>query len=302
MPSPREHAKTRAAKSSHRESSSGDKPHGDDPLDPAYPQTTPPDPVYPGQTRAPLRSPLDQIATPSTWSRLAHPLERTLATFWQCLALRPGARPTQWVAIHYGRIALNAHACERLRARAAGRAPDPGLVEPASGWLARGSDTAESLRARLRRGALEKRLARAEKERGPLLERALAIELGDLDAGELARGPIDERAWTEILLPWLARGLFGGVDSESDSLLRSAISLEQRCGAELGGRLAGRRTLAAPAHVAYLTIEERIRAVHDGAAQWAELASLRLERVEQFARLDLPLEFWGRPRPEAEKP
>ena len=33
----------------------------DAPLDSAYPIVTPPDPVYPGQTRAPLATPLDEI-------------------------------------------------------------------------------------------------------------------------------------------------------------------------------------------------------------------------------------------------
>jgi len=41
--------------------------------------------------------------------------------------------------------------------------------------------------------------------------------------------------------------------------------------------------------------------VLDGASHWSELALSRQERVEQFAKLDLPREFWGRPRPDAEK-
>src|SRR5262245_63119922 len=83
----------------------------DAPLDPAYPVAMPPDPVYPGQTRAPLANPLDEIATPAIWSRLALPLERALVTLWEALGLRAG-QPSQWVAIHYGRIALNAHGWE----------------------------------------------------------------------------------------------------------------------------------------------------------------------------------------------
>src|SRR5574338_75006 len=103
----------------------------DAPLDSAYPLVTPPDPVYPGQTRAPLATPLDEIATPSIWSVLALPLARTLGELWSALGLFARARPTTWVAIHYGRIALNAHAWERLRARARAAEPDPALVEPA---------------------------------------------------------------------------------------------------------------------------------------------------------------------------
>ena len=61
------------------------------------------------------------------------------------------------------------------------------------------------------------------------------------------------------------------------------------------------RLYRAPAQVAYLSVEERIRAVLDGAHHWAELAALRQERVEQFTKVDVPLVFWGRPRVEAEK-
>ena len=49
----------------------------DAPLDSAYPLVTTPDPVYPGQTRAPLASPLDEIATPSIWSVLGRPYGAT---------------------------------------------------------------------------------------------------------------------------------------------------------------------------------------------------------------------------------
>ena len=90
-------------------------------------------------------------------------------------------------------------------------------------------------------------------------------------------------------------------DAEPDACLRAAVGLEQRCNAELGARLASRRTLATPGQVAYLTIEERIRAVLDGSSEWTELASIRQERVEQFTKFDVPMVFWGRPRPDTEK-
>ncbi|MFI5317110.1 MAG: hypothetical protein ACHQ6T_15520 [Myxococcota bacterium] len=274
----------------------------DAPLDPAYPVVTPPDPVFPGQTRAPLAHPLDEVATPAIWSRLALPLERALQVLWETLALRDGARPTGWVAIHYGRIALNGHAWERLRARACGETPDPGLVEPAQGIGARISDRIEVARAGLGRRRLASRIERAEAARVALLRRLAEIEPAELDAGELARGPLDERSWTEILVPGLGRRLREAGDGQADTGLRAALALEQRCSSELGLRLAARRTLASPGLVAYLTIPERIRAVLEGASHWSELASLRQERVEQFAKLDLPREFWGRPRPEPEKP
>jgi hypothetical protein len=269
--------------------------------DPAYPQTTPPDAAYPGQTREPLGHPLDEIATPSMWSRLEGPLARALDTCWRELGLPERAAPRPWVALHYGRIALNAHGWERMRARLAGEAPDPNLVEPAHGFFARLGERVEALRARLSRSRLERRIERAAERRERALERLGTLDPADLDPGELARGPIDENTWTEILLPWLGDRLAALVATESDACLRMAVGLEQRCNLELGVRLATRRTLGAPAQVAYLTVEERIRAVLDGASHWVELAALRQERVEQFTKVDVPLVFWGRPRIETEK-
>ena len=269
--------------------------------DPAYPSSTPPDATYPGQTREPLCAPLDEIATPSIWSRLAQPLERTLVEVWETLSLQARARPTRWVAIHYGRIALNAHAWERMRARIAGEEPDPNLVEPAHGFASSLSDRIEALRARLRVRRLDRRLDLAAERRERALDRLSELDPGDLDAGELARGPLDERTWTEILLPYVGERLYPEGEAEPDGVLQAAVALEQRCNEELGLRLAARRTLATPALVAYLTVDERIRAVLDGSREWTELASVRLERVEQWAKLDVPRVFWGRPRLDTER-
>ncbi|HXZ85146.1 MAG TPA: hypothetical protein VEI82_06625 [Myxococcota bacterium] len=273
----------------------------DGPPDPAYPVVTPPDPVYPGQTRAPLARPLDEIATPAIWSRLAPPLERVLAQLWDELGLAPSARPTRWVAIHYGRIALNAHVWERVRARLLGETPDPGLVEPAQAIGARLADALERARARLRRGRLARRIEAAERARTPFLRRLAEIDPGELDAGELARGPLDLRAWSEVLLAGLGRRLSEPDQDEADPGLRGALAFEQRCTAELGQRLAVRGVLAAPGLAAYLTVAERIRAVLEGASHWSEIAAARQERVEQFAKLLLPRDFFGRPRPDPEK-
>jgi len=269
--------------------------------DPAYPQSTPPDVSFPGQTREPLGHPLDEIATPSMWSRLEGPIERALETCWRELGLPERSRPRPWVTLHYGRIAVNAHGWERMRARLAGEIPDPNLVEAAQGLFATWTERVEALRARLSRRKLERRIERAAQRRERALDRLGSLDAADLDPGELARGPIDENTWTEILLPWIGDRLAALVATESDACLRAAIALEQRCNVELGLRLATRRTLGAPAQVAYLTVEERIRAVHDGASHWAELAALRQERVEQFTKVDVPLVFWGRPRVETEK-
>src|SRR5262249_37288674 len=238
---------------------------------------------------------------PSIWSVLAVPLARALEELWSALGLFARAQPTTWVAIHYGRIALNAHAWERLRARARAAEPDPGLVEPAQGLPARLADRVGACGARLRGGALAKRIEGAETAREALLQRARDLDPDACDAGELARGPLDELAWTEILLPGLGHRLGSSSDASADPCVQAAGAIEQSFGHELGGRLGTPRTLAAPSPVAYLAVPRRVPAVLDGASHWNELALARHERVEQFAKLDVPSNFWGRPRPEAEK-
>lgn len=271
------------------------------PPDPAYPTTTPPDAVYPGQTREPLSAPLDEIATPSMWSRLEGPLERAQLEIWESLRLLERAKPRRWVSIHYGRIALNANAWERMRARALSEAPDPSLVEPPDSWLERLPEAWEELRARLNQRRLIRRLDEAERRREASVRRAAAMEFGEMDSGELARGPLDEHAWTEILLPWLGRRMLGEPEDEPSPILRAGVALEQRCGVELGRRLCTRSILQSPADVAFLTVEERIRAVNEPSGFWADIVKARQERVDQFVRFDLPLIFWGRPRVDAEK-
>ena len=181
-------------------------------------------------------SPLDEIATPSIWSVLAHPLERAQLELWQALGLSARARPTTWVAIHYGRIALNAHAWERLRARASGSEPDPGLVEPAQALGARLSDRLEAVRARLRaRRARAPDRARGEDAR-ELRAPASDLDPTELDAGELARGPLDERAWTEILLPGLGHRLITSGNTEPDAMPSGPRSRSSRASATSSAR------------------------------------------------------------------
>ena len=137
----------------------------DFPQDPAYPASTPPDPVYPGQTREPLGPPLGGVTLPATWSRLNRPLERALRELWVGLGLGERSRPEQPVALHYGRIALNAHTWERLRARLSQSSVDPALAGPPARGLPGLLERLDGLRARFRTPRLRRRLDRAKDAR-----------------------------------------------------------------------------------------------------------------------------------------
>ena len=171
-------------------------------VDPAYPASTPADPVYPCQTREPLSTPLNGVATPSIASRLVRPMERSLGRLWDGLGLLARNRPERTVALHYGRIALNAHAWERLRANLTGEPPDPALVGPPDTGLQQIPELWEALRVRTRRSSVLARLQRAEDTGEELLAEAVETEWRDLPTAELSRGLLDERAWCEILLPY----------------------------------------------------------------------------------------------------
>jgi hypothetical protein len=271
---------------SRREAGSGE-------TDPAYPEVSLVDALYPAQTRAALPPPLDGVATPAMWARLAEPLRRTLAGFWRELGLREAGQPSLWVTIHFGRIALNAHGLERLRALLAEREPDPALVVPATG-LARAAEAWERWRAWRRVAALRERVRRAGAWASAELERLGRREASELDAAVLARGPLDDARWADVLAPPLLAAL--EAEPQADPCLDAALAFEQRWATVLGQRLVAAGTLPAPSAIAYLTVEERLRAVHGADAAWSDLAGLRAERVKRFAALDLPLEFWGRPR------
>jgi hypothetical protein len=271
------------------------------PQDPAYPTTTPPDPIYPCQTRAPLGAPFDGVILPALWSRIAHPLERCLTRLHDGLGLLPRVGPAHPVALHYGRIAVNAHAWERLRAGAIGEAADPTLVGPAARGWQRLLDSRERLRVRFSSRQLQTRLERSFTGCETLLQRAADREPGDLDAAELARGALGGHAWTELLLPLLGLPLFGGDPEQWRTIARQALLLEDRFALELGRRLADNRMLDHADDVAYLTIEERVRAALESSPFWSKLAARRQQRVEQFVSLDVPLVFWGRPRVDVEK-
>ncbi len=133
------------------------------------------------------------------------------------------------------------------------------------------------------------------------LSRAAARNPSELDTAELARGPLDEPTWRESLLLGLGHRLAGQDSERPDPRLRAAIALEQRHAAELGRRLIARGVLRTPTDVAYLTVPERIQAVHESSDYWTKRVSSRMLRVESFVDIELPDQFWGRPRVELEK-
>jgi hypothetical protein len=269
--------------------------------DPAYPTTTPPDSVYPCQSLDPLGAPLDGVATPAIWSRLAGPLERAPDLLWERLGLLSRGLPERWSSIHYGRIALNAHGWERLRSRMLDVEPDAALVPPRDGALERVLDLVEYVRVRRSRPRLSSRLGTTRARAEAALERWAGVDPLELDAGELSRGPLDEAAWVAILIPWLVARLLGEDRAASERVVAQAVALEQRFGAELGRRLVRRGLVERSSDVAYLTIEERVRAVHGDVMLLLEAAADRRERVAGFLEVDLPARFWGRPRVEAKK-
>ncbi len=267
--------------------------------DEAYPTHSPADAVYPCQTRAPLEGRFDGVATPAIWSRLHGALERALNEAWSRLGLQRRCRPGCWVTLHYGRMAVNAHGWERMRANLRGQTPDPALVEPPARGLHALPELWERLRVKAGRRKLAKRLRRAEVGGERALSKAAVRKPAELDTAELARGPLDERVWSELLLPWVGRRLAGQNASEPAPSLRAAIGVELRFAAELGRRLEARQLLRDPSGVAYLTVEERIQAVHEGSEYWAKLIDERQARVDAFLEIDVPERFWGRPRAEA---
>lgn len=264
--------------------------------DPAYPTSTPPDPIYPCQSLEAIGVPLDGIATPFMWSRLCRPLGRSLDAIWQTLGLLGRGRPENWVSIHFGRIAVNAHGWERLRSRLDDVEPDASLVPAPAAGLQGLPDRIEWLRVRLRRGRLAARVERGEHLGERALLRARGLDPRGLDAAELARGPLDEAAWAEVLLPWLLARLHGERSDGAEERVRIGILLEQRFGTEFGRCLRERSVLRSPVEAAYLTLEERLRAVHESSDGWARIAAARAERIQEFVDIDVPPLFWGRPR------
>jgi hypothetical protein len=264
--------------------------------DESYPTISAPDSVYPCQTLKPFCAPFDGIATPSIWSRLRGPMERALTETWQRLGLLRRCRPSCWVTLHFGRMAVNAHGWERLRSRLLDFPPDSELVEPPETGIQALPELWEGVRVRYGRSRLRARLRRAELVGEKGLSQAAVRNPSELDTAELARGPLEERIWVELLLPWLGRRLEDTDDDRPDPSIRAAIGVEQRFAAELGRRLAGRGVLKDPAGIAYLTVEERIHAVHEDSDFWAKQVASRHELIDSFMEIEVPAEFCGRPR------
>ena len=84
-------------------------------------------------------------------------------------------------------------------------------------------------------------------------------------------------------------------------MVRAGVALEERFAAELGRRLVVNKVLEDRGAVAYLTVHERLRAVHEPSPFWTKLVQERQERVESFVELEVPVRFWGRPRVEGPK-
>jgi hypothetical protein len=270
-------------------------------VDAAYPITTPPDPVHPCQTLDPLGIPLGGVATPSMWSRLGRPLDRSLVLLWEGLGLLQRQAPGRWVTLQYGRIAINAHGWERLRAATGVEDVDEELVgPPASGWQ-RIPELWEALRVRLSRRKLIARLQAAEQTGEELLLRAAEENLREIDTLKLSRGLLDDRAWIEILLPCLGLRLLGEKTYACDARVQAAVAVEQRSGAEIGRRFATAGMLSDVSDVAYLTVEERIRAANESSPFWMRVAKERRQRVDDFLEREIPDRFWGLPRVDDQK-
>jgi hypothetical protein len=188
-----------------------------------------------------------------------------------------------------------------LRSRLLDVEPDAALVPPPGGALERGLDLVEHLRVRRGLRELPSRLRAARARAEAVLERWADVDPAELDPGELARGPIDEGAWLETLIPWLVARLRGEDRAESARVVAQGLALEQRFGAALGRRLADRGLVERTSDVAYMTVEERVRAVHGDVMLLLEVAAERRERVAMFLEIDVPVRFWGRPRVEPRK-
>ncbi len=267
--------------------------------DPAYPGETPVDAVLPGQTVVPLCPLFDGVALPAIWSRLRSPLGRALGDLWRALRLGERARPRVWVGMRAGCFVINAHGWERLEAVIQGREPDPTLVLPAKPGWSLFTRPLERMRIRRALRALALRVDRAETRAVAGLDRAEEIDIASLDTPPLARGPLDEWIWAEVLIPWfVARAADQPIEVAAKRVQR-ALRVEQRFAAELGRRMVNAGVLHKRGDVAYLTVEERIQAVVDGSRLWMRVVEARAQRVQVYVDREVPQDRGLEPRSSA---
>ena len=238
----------------------------------------------------------DGVATPGVWSRVEQPLARALEELSSAGALGKSVLPQRWVSLHYGRIALNAHGWALLGASLQGTPLDPTLFPPPVGRIGPFLERGRRLLGPFSRPRVRARVRRARRTIEAALKRVEDVAARDLELPELARGPLDERAWTGVLLVWLARELLRSGDPAARLYVARALRLEGRFTGVLGKRLMERGVLERASDSAYLTVEERLAAVHDPSSVWARHLGDRVERVQQFLALDVPQVFWGSPR------
>lgn len=261
-----------------------------------YPTSTPPDPIFPCRTLRPLLPVFGGVATPGIWSRLERPLEAALGVLWDAAGLRSRLRPYRWTSLHYGRIALNAHGYEVLGAALRGVDPDPALVPPPHGRVRIWLDDARRRFAPWRRRGVRRRARLSAREAADVLTRAAKKVPEDLEALELARGPLDERTWRELLVLWLGERLLGEGASEVEAWARQALDLERRFTRVFGERLVERGDFRRASDAAYLTFEERLVVATDPAGPWSVHLGTRTRRVQEFVGVGMPELFWGSPR------
>jgi hypothetical protein len=264
--------------------------------DRAYPTSSPADPIFPCRTLRPLIPVFGGVATPGIWSRLEAPLGAALGTLWETAGLRSRLQPHHWASIHYGRIALNAHGWEVLQAALRGTVPDPTLIPPPSARIGLWLEEARRRLAVWRRRSVRSRVRLASHEVPETLLLASKKVPEDLEALELARGPVDERTWRELVFLWLAESLLESTEPVAETHARQALQLERRFTRLFGERLVERGALSRPADAAYLTFEERLVAATDPAGPWSVYLETRLKRVEEFVEVGVPEVFWGSPR------
>ena len=102
-----------------------------------------------------------------------------------------------------------------------GEPADPALLGPPVRGLQRWVDQYEVLRARYSVGRLRARLEQAEQASRQLVRAAAEHDPAQLDTQEVARGPLHEGDWTEMLLPWLGLRLWGESTAAPDSVVRA---------------------------------------------------------------------------------